>query len=69
MWKLLFSDYIWVKDVLKMKFGVKVFKMFFWVNIIVEGIKRCEIEVDLDDMVFDSIDFNIVIIGYVFYCL
>lgn len=69
MWKLLFSDYIRAKDVLKTKSGVKALKTSPWVNTIAEGIKRCEIEADLDDMVLDSTDFNIVTTGYVFHCL
>ena len=68
MWNLLFSDYIRAKDVLKTKSRVKALKTAPWVNTIAEGMKRCEIEADLDDMVLDSTDFNIVTTGYVFHC-
>ena len=68
MWNLLFSDYIRAKDVLKTKSRVKALKTSPWVNTIAEGMKRCEIEADLDEMVLDSTDFNIVTTGYVFHC-
>ena len=68
MWNLLFSDYIWAKDVLKTESGVKALKTSPWVNTIAEGTKRCEIEADLHEMVLDSTDFNIVTTGYVFHC-
>ena len=68
MWNLLFSDYIQAKDVLKTKSEVKALKTSPWVNTIAEGIKRCEIEAGLEDLVLDSTDFHIVTTGYVFHC-
>ena len=70
MWNFSFSDYIRAKDVLKTESGVKALKTSPWVNTIAGGMKRCEIEADLDEMVLDSTDNidNIVTTGYVFHC-
>ena len=56
LWNILFSDYIKAKDILLTKSGVKAMKNTPWVITIADGIKRCNIETDLDDMVLDSQD-------------
>ena len=56
MWNMLFSEYIKAKDIIKNKSGVKAMKSSPWVITIADGMKRFEIEADLDEMVLDSLD-------------
>ena len=56
IWNILFGEYIKAKEILKTKWGVKALKRSPWVFRIAEGIKKCNIETDLDDMVLDSQD-------------
>ena len=63
IWNILFCDYIRAKEVLRTKSGVKAMKNSPWVTTIAEGIKRCNIETDLDEMVMDSQDLSNVTIS------
>ena len=61
----MFSDYIKVKNILLTKSGVKAMKNSQWVITIADGIKRCNIETNLDDMVLDSKDLANVTVRFV----
>lgn len=67
MWNILFSDYIKAKEVLKTKSGIKALKSSPWVLTIADGMKRCCIEADLDEMVLDSTDLSVSFRYYKFY--
>ena len=60
MRKLLFSEFLNGKDVMKTKSGVKALKNSPWVTTIADVMKRCEIEADLDEMVPDSHGLNLI---------